>query len=162
MRLTNSIRSAFVKSVMNDTPSVDYTELMQKEANRIGRAMMPPEVAAAYDKHPDWFSAQWTSIGKWQGYGPFPACTVYFVAADIQVMNQLKALEYEQHQARKQLRNQLEQIAASATTTKALAEALPEFARYLPTDEAKARNLPALANVVADFVKAGWPKSQPA
>ena len=27
MRLTNSIRSAFVKSVMNDTPSVDYTEL---------------------------------------------------------------------------------------------------------------------------------------
>lgn len=162
MRLTNSIRDAFVNSVMNDTPSVDYADLMQKEANRIGRAMIPPEIAAVYDEYPDWFEKQWVNIGKWYGYGPFPARGARFADADIQVMNRLKALEHEQGHARERLRDQLKQAAASVTTTKALAEALPEFAKYLPADEAKARNLPALANVVADFVKAGWPKGQPA
>jgi hypothetical protein len=35
---------------------------------------------------------------------------------------------------------------------------LPEFEKYLPEDEAQAvRALPVVTNVVADFVKAGWP-----
>ena len=37
---------------------------------------------------------------------------------------------------------------------------LPEFAKYLPKAVAKTDNLPAVANLVADFVKAGWPKEQ--
>ena len=158
MRLTNSIREAFVRSVMNDVPSVDYTALMQKEANRIGRATMPPEVAAAYEKHPDWFESEWATIGQWHGYGPFPHRGAAFRTEDIQAMNRLKALEHEQNQAHGRLRNQLQQAAASATTTKALAEMFPEFAKYLPAEETKSRNLPAIANVVADFISAGWPK----
>lgn len=160
MRLTNSIREAFVRSVMNDVPSVDYVSLMQKEANLIGRAMMPPEVAAAYEKHPDWFEPEWTNIGRWCGYGPFPHRNASFRAEHIQSMDRLKALKDEQDQAHGRLRNQLQQAAASATTTKALAEMFPEFAKYLPAEETKSRNLPAIANVVADFVKAGWPKNQ--
>lgn len=160
MRLTNSIRSAFVQSVMNDVPSVDYTELMQKEANRIGRAMMPPEIAAVYDKYPDWFEPEWAKIGQWCGYGPFPHKRAAFRAEDIQAMDRLGQLKAEQNQAHGRLRNQLEQAAASATTTKALAEMFPEFAKYLPAEETKTRNLPAIANVVADFMKAGWPKNQ--
>ena len=160
MRLTNSIRSAFVNSVMNDVPSVDYAELMQKEANRIGRAMMPPEIAAVYDKYPKWFEGEWARVGQWYGYGPFPRNNAEFRAEDIQAMDLLKQLEKEQNLALSRLRNQLEQAAASATTTKALAEMFPEFAKYLPAEETKTRNLPAIANVVADFMKAGWPKSQ--
>lgn len=161
MRLTNSIRSAFVNSVMNDVPSVDYIDQMQREANRIGHAMMPPEIAAVYDKYPKWFEKQWASIGSWHGYGPFPCKNTAFRAEDIQAMDRLKQLEIEQNLALSRLRNQLEQAAASATTTKALAEMFPEFAKYLPAEETKTRNLPAIANVVADFMKAGWPKNQP-
>jgi hypothetical protein len=122
--------------------------------------MMPWEIAAVYDKYPEWFEPAWTGIGQWRGYGPFPHKHVAFRAEDIQAMDHLKALAHEQNQARTRLRNQLEQAAASATTTKALAEMFPEFAKYLPAEETKARNLPAIANVVADFVKAGWPKNQ--
>ena len=54
--------------------------------------------------------------------------------------------------------------ALGASTRKGLADALPEFEKYLPADEpAAVRSLPVVANVVADFVKAGWPKGkQPA
>jgi len=39
-----------------------------------------------------------------------------------------------------------------------LTDAIQEFENYLPEDEAKAaRSLPVVTNVVADFVKAGWP-----
>lgn len=165
MRLTNSIRSAFVSSVMNDVPSIDYIELMRKEANRIGRAMMPPEIAAVYDKYPKWFKEQWACIGSWYGYGPFPFKDTAFRVEDIQAiqaMDRLKQLEKEQSLALSRLRNQLQQAAASATTTKALAEMFPEFAKYLPAEETKTRNLPAIADVVADFMKAGWPKNRPA
>jgi hypothetical protein len=48
------------------------------------------------------------------------------------------------------------------STRKALVDLLPEFEKYLPADEAKAiASLPAVANVLSDFVKAGWPKNQP-
>jgi hypothetical protein len=53
----------------------------------------------------------------------------------------------------------LKSVAYACTTRKQLEEALPEFSNYLPEEEAKAaRDLPVVVNVVADFVKAGWPK----
>ena len=40
---------------------------------------------------------------------------------------------------------------------------LPEFEKYLPADEQKAlRSVPVVANLVADFTKAGWPKDKAA
>jgi len=46
----------------------------------------------------------------------------------------------------------------ACTTTKQLRELLPEFDRYLPAEEEKTlRTLPVVQNIVADFVKAGWP-----
>lgn len=58
------------------------------------------------------------------------------------------------------LQTRLKGVAYACTTRKQLEEALPEFSSYLPEEEAKAaKNLPAVANVLSDFVKAGWPKS---
>jgi hypothetical protein len=63
--------------------------------------------------------------------------------------------------ARAVLSQRLRAVAYSVSTRKALAEALPEFAKYLPADEAEAmRTVPVIANVVADFVRAGWPKDK--
>ncbi len=54
-------------------------------------------------------------------------------------------------------------VVEGCNTVKQLKEALPEFAKYAPHEEATSKNLPALANVVAEFSKAGWPKdSRPA
>jgi len=65
----------------------------------------------------------------------------------------------EQERQRVALRDKLKRAAASFTTRKQLAEAMPEFEKYLPADEAAAiRSLPAVTNVVGDFQRAGWPK----
>ena len=73
----------------------------------------------------------------------------------------LKAEMDASNKARKALAEKLRAVAYSVTTRKALAAALPEFEKYLPPDDAAAiRTLPVVANVVADFVKAGWPKGK--
>jgi len=46
----------------------------------------------------------------------------------------------------------------SCGTLAALKKTFPEFEKYYPTEEQPTKNLPALANVVADLSKLGWPK----
>jgi hypothetical protein len=81
------------------------------------------------------------------------------------VNTQVEAMLVElanQVEKRKELRSKLQATADAVTTRKALIDLLPEFEKYLPADEAKAvATLPAVANVLSDFVKAGWPKNQP-
>jgi hypothetical protein len=55
-------------------------------------------------------------------------------------------------------RAQLSRAIMGYTTLNALKKAFPEFEKYLPTEDAPTKNLPALANVVADLSKLGWPK----
>jgi len=47
-------------------------------------------------------------------------------------------------------------IAYGCSTLRQLKEALPELEKYMPKEDAPTRNLPAVANVVADMVKLGW------
>lgn len=81
-------------------------------------------------------------------------------ATTLSEVSKLTKLWAEQKKVHRELETKLEGVAAACTTRKALVEMLPEFEKYLPADEATANktNLPALANVVTDFVKAGWPK----
>jgi hypothetical protein len=46
----------------------------------------------------------------------------------------------------------------ACSTYKQLMTRLPEFEKYYPKPDAPTANLPALANVVADLSKLGWPK----
>jgi hypothetical protein len=59
------------------------------------------------------------------------------------------------------LQEKLESVAKSCTTRKQLAELLPEFEKYLPDNApAASRAVPAIANLVTEFTKAGWPKAK--
>jgi hypothetical protein len=62
------------------------------------------------------------------------------------------------HNSMTSLRTKIKGAAYACNTTKQLRELLPEFERYLPAEEEKTlRTLPVVQNIVADFVKAGWP-----
>jgi hypothetical protein len=54
MRLTKYIRQSFVNAAMQDVPKVDYIEQARKQVVKEFEDLMPPEVKAAYAKHPDW------------------------------------------------------------------------------------------------------------
>ena len=160
MKLTKTLREAFVNSAMNDVPSIDYGEMLQKAATADAVAQMPPAVAAVYESHPDWIVRQQHRAGSRYLYIPMPAGAEFTEQAAAE-FERIVELRSAQREARSELRAKINAAANSVTTRKALVALLPEFEKYLPADDRTATlNLPAVANIMAEFVKAGWPKGQ--
>lgn len=172
MKLTNLIRDAFIKGVMNDVPSkADNSEAIRKLVVDDMVSRLPTSVRQLWDDKANrhWLKTDFNSYGS---------VSVSYPAADranswnkpaLTPMVQAKVdmLEVEAKQDR-ETRSSLEQkiktAAYGCTTRKQLVELLPEFEKYLPEDMAKATrtNLPAVANLLSEFTKAGWPKNKQA
>lgn len=168
MRLTNYLRDAFIAAAMQDVPKTDYRELIQGRIDVLARELCPKEIAAVID----------AGLESWLGCGSIFVpqlgyLRVHFapelrseleaaIREDAQIAAWAKA-DGAQSQQRTDLGAQLRSVAYGCTTRKALVSALPEFEKYAPEDEAApSKNLPALANVAAEFTKAGWPKDKAA
>jgi hypothetical protein len=141
-------------------PQVDYDEQIRKAAKEGSLSLMPPDVLKAYKKHPEFFETTGRHLGNvGYYYLPIPSDMELpqTVFAEITRLYDLKAA---QDRNRKELKQKIEAAANACTTLKSLKDMLPEFEKYMPADEpAACRTLPAVQNVVADFVKAGWPKN---
>lgn len=163
MKLTNLMREAFVRNVMNDVPTVDYDEQYRKLALEAAVDRMPPEVLAAYKKFPLWISVRYGSLTKGGGWIEVPApedldMSEFVSSVYAKKLKFITDLSSKQSTTQTDLRKRLEAVAKASTTTQALLKHLPEFEQYIPKDAQASTNLPAVQNVVADFVKAGWPK----
>jgi hypothetical protein len=167
MRLTNVIRQAFVRAAMQDVPKVDFqaqAEVIVRKAVQEIFAEDFPGIDFRKAQNSGWLEKRSISV-------PGRLKAVYMATPSYEILKDRRKDVWavlcaigEQHAAqieqRTRLTAQLEGAANACTTRKQLAEVLPEFEKYLPEDEAKAvRSLPALANVAAEFIKAGWPKS---
>jgi hypothetical protein len=161
MKLTNTIRDAFVRAAMADVPKIDYQEKTIKVVMDDAVSQLPPKVRAIYkDKELSRFIFVY---GKYFGnsYVSVPCGDKGFkLTADAAAkVAEIKESDEAQDKNQKELSQKLHAVAYACSTRKALVDALPEFEKYLPADEAAAcRTLPVIANVVSDFVKAGWPK----
>jgi hypothetical protein len=165
MRLTKTIREAFVRAAMDDVPKVDYQAKIHKLIQDDAISKLPPKIKAiAQDKELRHFLQ--TGSHYIPGYW---ISNVRVMHPEYQrspnVNTQVEALLVEaanQQERMSALKAKLTAAADAVTTRKALVDLLPEFEKYLPADESKAvASLPAVANVLSDFVKAGWPKNQP-
>ena len=164
MRLTNYIRDAFITAAMQDVPKVDYNS----QAEKLAREFMQKEFESLFPGiDPNGAVNPWLEKNTMTMPGSLQ--NIYGVAPTYRVLEndpkiwpklcEISEKHKEQNKSLQDLRDKLRNVAYSCTTRKALADALPEFEKYLPEDEAKAiRSLPVVTNVVADFVKAGWPK----
>lgn len=163
MRLTNTIRDAFVRAAMADVPTVDYQEQMKSLVLKEVEEKLPPEVKAVYKKeHLRPFLETYYLTVSNQYYSVHGFRNAYTPSSDL--LKKVRDIEKkydEQSERISDLRNKLQAVAYSVSTREALVKALPEFEKYLPENEEKAcRTLPVIANVVSDFVKAGWPKKE--
>lgn len=166
MKLTNVIRDAFVHAVMDDVPSTDYDTQMRDLAVKKAIDRLPKKIQEAWKSEA---TRQFIKTGgiyvnhkmvqgipgadSWNGFiGEEPPKDWF---ADL---NELEALASKQAEERSELEQKVHAVAYSCTTRKALLEQLPEFEKYLPAEAPKASNLPAVANLVTDLLKAGWPK----
>lgn len=165
MRLTNVIRDAFVRAAMHDVP---FTENFEEQAHKLAIEdsinQLPEKIKSiARDKKIKEFLATRT---HWFYRQPFSSVTVfgfeYTPSKEVeQKIAELAEKKRAEDSRNSQLRERLKSAAYSVTTRKALVDLLPEFEKYLPADEPAAiKTLPAIANLVTDFTKAGWPKGK--
>lgn len=168
MRLTNFLRDAFINAAMQDVPKIQY----QEQAEKIARDFLKAEFTRVFPKI-DMNGEAHAWLEKCSVKMPHSLNNIYGVSPTWQYIQEkspevwaqlenISTLYREQAAKRSTLKDRLSAVAYACTTRKQLLEALPEFEAYLPAEEAKAaKNLPAVANVLSDFVKAGWPKNQP-
>jgi hypothetical protein len=154
---------------MADVPVIDYEEPARKELERVALTLVPPVIRKAWaDKELRHFiNSGSVTINRFvSAFVPLPEGWTDSRALQEKILaatdvSELLAKHEAQRSQRGALESKVRGVAYGMTTRKALAEALPEFEKYLPPDEAAAiRTLPVVANVVADFVKAGWPKDK--
>jgi hypothetical protein len=120
-------------------------------------------VKVAYAKHPDWFNRgdYYYISGVGNSFAVPRPTNMRLPEEALARVNALVTLHKEQKSKMDSLEYRLKAVAEGASTRKALVAALPEFEKYLPSEvEAPVRSLPAIANVVAEFTKAGWPKGE--
>jgi hypothetical protein len=169
MRLTNYIRDAFVRAALADVPQVDYEEALRSAVVKDAVAQLPPKVRSVYTdantRHflecTTWYPRNETGRRRVDVSAmiPWPDDSFKLSEAGQAKVDEIIARLKGQQDAHESLERQLRAVAYSVQTRKALVEALPEFEKYLPADDAAAlRTVPAIANVVAEFMKAGWPK----
>lgn len=170
MQLTKYIREAFVRAAMQDVPKVDYSEQMRAVAQKIIFDSYPPmiqKLVKSNDPLLSWLKRNTISFGG-NSYSIIVESDSYSHRAQIEARvssdekyKELFSKETEQRTQFRALQTKLESIAEGCKTRKQLAEALPEFEQYLPAPVDKPmRSLPVIANVVSEFVKAGWPKDK--
>lgn len=165
MKLTNSIRYAFVRSAINDVPQTDYTEKMRDLIYKDFVNQLPTAVRKIWDKESTCGYIQTTFRTFLCVSVTIPAMRNSECKLTIEAQKKLAELDAKskaQDRAIRELKSKLRSVAYSCTTRKKLVELLPEFEKYLPADKRQAAKvmLPAVANVVADFTKAGWPKNK--
>lgn len=165
MKLTNYIRDAFVEAALADVPkSCDHTEEIRKIAHADLVAQLPAVIQKAWKDNATMEYVKRTT-DRYGGVSvAYPATSEYSrvaakLTAEAQKQVDKLAAEMKADEAlRQDLRQKLKGAAYACNTTKQLRELLPEFDKYLPAEEEKTcRTLPAVANIVADFTKAGWP-----
>lgn len=167
MKLTKIDREAFVRAVMQDVPKVDYTEQARKLVLDDSIEQLPAQLRQfALNKDTNAFlrtDSYWAYQGFQKSFTVFTARSGSFsLTKKSQAAFDKLA---EQYKAQKEQREALEQrvsaVIAGCSTLKMAKERLPEFEKYLPQDrgDSKTPNLPAIANIVADLTKLGWPKS---
>ena len=169
MRLTETLRFAFVRAAIQDVPS-DFKTL-EAEAHKLivqdSIDKLPKQlVFATADQN---LSVYLHRTTYWPRNSPFGSVYVFSPERTEYIMSEKtvkKVMELsEKARATRQtisdLQDKLQSVAKSCATRKQLAELLPEFEKYLPADTpAASRSVPAIANLVTDFTKAGWPKGK--
>lgn len=157
MRLTNFHRAAIVAAAMQDVPTVDYVEQLRTLINQKVQALRKTHKLDLVD-HDRLFSACVYVAG--QSFASFGLFTVErdMIKNSPDVVALLNA-KSEQDTRVAALKHSLTNALLGCSSLKQAKQALPEFEKYFPSETAVvSRSVPMIANVLSDFVKAGWPK----
>ena len=166
MRLNKYHKDAFVEAVLQDLPATDYDEIARKLVRDATVERMPAKVRAVYDdkdvRH--WLRNEWVGMpGSLQNFYCITDSNLGEAPEGVKErLLELSQMKREQIEKRNAFKSKLEAAIGSCQTRKQALGLLPEFEQYLPKDTTSTgvSNLPAVCNLVAELVQAGWPKEK--
>lgn len=153
MKLTKLHKEAIVRAIMQDTPPIDKVKRAEAIIAEVVKAMSP-EVRKLYKTKPD--ALRRRTVPYTNQYSNWSDVVVGDVTDEKikEIAAPYKLQEDERNAMQRKLTGAFEGI----NTLKQALTTFPEFKKYYPTEAEPTKNLPALANVVADLSKLGWPK----
>ncbi len=154
MNLDKYTKQSIVKAIMQDLPAIDTI----KRAEAINAAIikaMSPEVRKLYKTKPEALRTRSVAYAD-----PHSSWTQNTVVGDVteDKIKEIVAPYKKEEEERDAMRRKLTHAFEGIRTLKAALKMFPEFKKYMPTEAEPTKNLPALANVMADLSKLGWPK----
>lgn len=179
MRLTKYHKKATIAAIMQDVPKPardfdeEHREAVKADMINVANQTNPALAKALADKnvfsyliHPyggtypsaarvdgSLYSASDVGIYSapgYAGYEPSPELKAF----QAKLMQEAVAVHIE----REALESKVTAAINACSTRKTVVERMPEFEKYLPEEPTTGSMLPAIANLAADLVKAGWPK----
>lgn len=154
MKIDKYTKQSIVRAIMQDVPPVDKAKRRADLQAAIVKAMSP-EVRKVYNKTPKALREHYLGSTISVGYG---SDIVIIGDVDSKTLDALVKPYVDEDTARHETQCRLKGVVEACTTLKQLNDRLPEFKKYFPTEQHPTKNLPAVANMVADLSKLGWPK----
>jgi len=154
MNLDKYTKQAIVTAIMQDVPKID-TEARAKAIKEAIIKAMSPEVRKLYKTKPE--ALRQASVAYADEYGRWSHNAIVGDVSDEKIKEIVAPYKKEEDE-RADMKRKLTHAFEGIRTLKAALKAFPEFKKYMPTEAEPTKNLPALANVVADLSKLGWPK----
>lgn len=151
MKLNQWQKSSIVRSIFNDVKHASSADIKKAVQAELVKAMSPA-CQKAYKVCPNALKSEYTYDLT------FERDRLTFIVGDADYEKIFKPWN-EAKQKYISVKQGLENFINSCSTLKQLQEALPEFLSYFPTENTPTRNLPVVANLVADLVKLGWKQS---
>jgi hypothetical protein len=156
MKITKFQRDSIVRAIMQDVPKPDKVKRRIAIQDAIVK-VMSPEVRKVFKTAPG--ALRTSHLGDVIDMDTY--MSRYLIVGDVtdkmveEILKPYRAEDDSVFVAKRNLRSAID----GCTTLKQLNDRLPEFKKYYPQASAPmSANLPALANVVADLSKLGWPK----
>jgi hypothetical protein len=159
MRLDKYAKRAIASSIVADIPKPDYAKRKAAIQDAIVKEMSP-EVRRIYKTKPHALADADTNLdlGGWN----YQSRLVVIGDVDSETFAQITKPYRDEDESRKSITIRIESIVNACSTLSQLHKALPEFAKYFPSETQPTKNLPAVANLVADLTKLGWPAKKAA
>jgi hypothetical protein len=161
MKIDKYARASIVKAIMADVPKPDKNKRRADLQAAVVKAMSPA-VRKVFKESPGALKTHYFNDLFYDGMN---WSTREIVVGDVSEdkLKELIAPYKAEDEAIHAVRCKLQGAIEGCTTRKALMTRLPEFEKYYPAEDAPmSKNLPALANVMADLSKLGWPKDNTA
>jgi hypothetical protein len=153
MKITKYEKESIIRAIMHDVPCTPDSVLKADIQNAFVAAMSAP-IQKLYKTHPK--ALRTDHVPSWDsgmGY------RVEFIVGDADVKAVMKPFVAKKEE-RDSAHTKLSAIVNGCNTLAQLKKLLPEFTSYFPSEAAPTKNLPAVANMVADLSKLGWPKTK--